>query len=59
MKIFTKARVSNITASTVILFSLYTISSVELDSIKIGVLGTLIGFAGKHLFDSALANNDD
>lgn len=58
MKIFTKARVSNITASTVILFSLYTISSVELDSIKIGILAGLIGFASKHLFDTSLANND-
>ena len=58
MKIFTKARVSNVVAGTVIIYSLYAITSLSLDAISMTALGTMSGFAGKHLFDSAMQNDE-
>ena len=52
MKLFTKSRVANFTAGTVILYSLYAITMLELNTIAYAGLGTLMGFASKHLFDS-------
>jgi len=51
--IFSKARVSNIMAAAVIAVVLYGfIAGVATDAAATGVMGTLLGFAAKHLFDS-------
>ena len=57
MKIFTRARVSNCVAGTVIIYSLYAITILELEPIAMTSLGALIGFASKHLFDSTMQND--
>ena len=57
IKIFTKSRVSNCVAGTVILYSLYAITSLDLNPIAMASLGGLIGFASKHLFDTTM-NHD-
>jgi len=52
--IFSKARVSNIMAASVIAVVLYGfIAGLAQDAGSGGVMGTLLGFAAKHLFDSA------
>lgn len=52
-KIFSKARVSNIMAAAVVAVVLYGfIVGVAVDAAATGVMGTLLGFAAKHLFDS-------
>ena len=53
MRIFTKARVSNFTAGTVILYSMFALTTMTLDAVQMTALGTIIGFASKHLFDQA------
>ena len=58
MKIFSKARVSNVVAGTVIIYSIYAITVLTLDAISMTALGTISGFAAKHLFDSAMQNDD-
>jgi len=52
VNIFNRNRVSNVTASTVIIFTLYSVvfQTVPLESLAI--LTGLSGFASKHLFDS-------
>jgi len=57
MKIFTKARVSNCVAGTVIIYSLYAITSMHVEPIAMASLGALIGFASKHLFDTQTQND--
>jgi len=57
MKIFTKARVSNCVAGTVIIYSLYAITVIQLEPIAMASLGALIGFASKHLFDTQMQND--
>ncbi len=53
-QIFSKARVSNIMAAAVIGVVLYGfIAGIAQDAGSGGVMGTLLGFAAKHLFDSA------
>jgi len=52
--IFNKARVSNIMAASVIAVVLYGfIAGLAADAGSGGVMGTLLGFAAKHLFDSS------
>ena len=58
MKIFTKARVSNIVAGTVIIYSIFAITQLTLEPISMTALGNLSGFAAKHLFDSAMQKDD-
>ena len=58
MRIFTKSRVSNFTAGTVILYSLFALTTMTLDAIQMTALGTIIGFASKHLFDATRAGDD-
>ena len=50
--IFSKARVSNVVAGSVIMFTIYAVvfQVVTVDSLL--VLSTVSGFAAKHLFDS-------
>ena len=52
--IFSKARVSNITAAIVVISVVYGfISGIAADAATGSVMGTLLGFAAKHLFDSS------
>ncbi len=52
--IFSKARVSNIMAASVVAVVLYGfIAGLAQDAGSGGVMGTLLGFASKHLFDSS------
>tara|TARA_R110000782_G_scaffold105904_1_gene193985 strand:- start:357 stop:530 length:174 start_codon:yes stop_codon:yes gene_type:complete len=52
--IFTKARVSNITAAVVIFAVIYGfVSGVATNPIEASGMGVLLGFASKHLFDSS------
>jgi hypothetical protein len=52
--VFNKARVSNIMAAAVIGTVLYGFLAGFADSAASGsVMGTLLGFAAKHLFDSS------
>ncbi len=52
--IFGKARVSNIMAAAVVAVVLYGfIAGLATDAGAGGVMGTLLGFAAKHLFDSS------
>ena len=53
MRIFTKARVSNFTAGTVVLYSMFALTTMTLDAVQMTALGTIIGFASKHLVDQA------
>jgi hypothetical protein len=50
--IFSKAKVSNVIAGSVIMFTIYAVvfQVVAVDSLL--VLSTVSGFAAKHLFDS-------
>lgn len=50
--IFSKAKVSNVIAGSVIMFTLYAVvfQVIAVDSLL--VLSTVSGFAAKHLFDS-------
>ena len=50
--IFSKAKVSNVIAGSVIMFTVYAVvfQVVPVDSLL--VLSTVSGFAAKHLFDS-------
>ena len=50
--IFSKAKVSNVIAGSVIMFTVYAVvfQVVAIDSLL--VLSTVSGFASKHLFDS-------
>ena len=50
--IFSKAKVSNVIAGSVIMFTVYAVvfQVVQVDSLL--VLSTVSGFAAKHLFDS-------
>jgi len=52
--IFSKARVSNITAAVVVVSVVYGfIAGIASDAATGSVMGTLLGFAAKHLFDSS------
>lgn len=52
--IFSKARVSNITAAAVIFAVIWGFVNGVADTAATGgVMGTLLGFAAKHLFDSS------
>jgi hypothetical protein len=52
--IFTKARVSNITAAVVIFAVVYGfVSGVATSPLEASGMGVLLGFAAKHLFDSS------
>jgi hypothetical protein len=54
VKIFTKARVSNITAAVVILAVVWGFVAGVPDTVAEGsFMGILVGFASKHLFDSS------
>jgi len=59
MNIFNRNRVSNITASSVILFTVYAVvfQTVPLESLAI--LTGIAGFASKHLFDSVTAQAEE
>jgi hypothetical protein len=59
MNIFDRNRVSNITASSVILFTVYAVvfQTVPLESLAI--LTGVSGFASKHLFDSLNSEKED
>ena len=51
--IFSKARVSNIMAAAVVAVVLYGfVAGLATEPAATGVMGTLLGFAAKHLFDS-------
>ena len=52
--IFSKARVSNITAAAVVFAVIYGFIVGAADTIATtGAMGILLGFAAKHLFDSS------
>ena len=54
--IFTKARVSNITAAVVIFAMIYGfLTTAQLDVVEGSIMGMIAGFAAKHLFDSSQA----
>jgi hypothetical protein len=59
MRIFDRNRVSNITASVTILFTLYAVvfQAVPLESLAI--LTGISGFSAKHLFDSVNQQTED
>jgi|APSaa5957512535_1039671.scaffolds.fasta_scaffold90755_3 hypothetical protein len=52
MKIFDRNRVSNITASATILFTLYAVVFQAVPTESLAILTGISGFSAKHLFDS-------
>ena len=52
MKIFTKSRVANFTAGTVILFTAYAVVFQEIQTEMLVILSGMSGFSAKFLCDS-------
>ena len=52
MKIFTKSRVANFTAGTVILFTIYAVVYQTIQIEYLAILAGLSGFSAKFLWDS-------
>ena len=52
MKIFTKSRVANFTAGTVILYTVYAVVFQEISTEYLAILSGLSGFGAKFLWDS-------
>ena len=52
MKIFTKSRVANFTAGTVILYTVYAVVFQEIQIEYLAILSGLSGFSAKFLWDS-------
>tara|TARA_R110000824_G_scaffold220109_1_gene407133 strand:- start:29 stop:202 length:174 start_codon:yes stop_codon:yes gene_type:complete len=50
--IFSKARVSNVVAGSVIMFTIFAVVTQTVATDSLLVLSTVSGFASKHLFDS-------
>jgi hypothetical protein len=49
---FSKARVSNVVAGSVIMFTIFAVVTQTVATDSLLVLSTVSGFASKHLFDS-------
>ena len=52
MKIFTKSRVANFTAGSVILYTVYAVVFQEIPTEYLAILSGLSGFSAKFLWDS-------
>ena len=52
MKVFTKSRVANATAGSVILYTVYAVVFQEIPTEYLAILSGLSGFAAKFLWDS-------
>ena len=58
LKIFTKSRVANATAGSVILFTAYAVVFQEIQTEMLVILSGLSGFAAKFLWDSTSDHQD-
>jgi len=58
MKIFTKSRVANFTAGTVILYTVYAVVFQEIQIEYLAILSSMAGFSAKFLWDSTSDHMD-